>query len=170
MTWILLAIAIALSVIISYQVISERQYTYVDKSGQQVKITGMEAIRADKKQMQPYEGAVTKEKLQNALKTCQDLYKKYGANIPQNVYYDKIDSNRYFLNMIGTVYPESGDEYEALSKVNPDSLSNFYQQRSEMLKSQLETQYPGNKKRIAGSSKLKLKSQNAFYSQRRIYK
>ena len=68
MTWILLAIAIALSVIISYQVISERQYTYVDKSGQQVKITGMEAIRADKKQMQPYEGAVTEEKLQNALK------------------------------------------------------------------------------------------------------
>lgn len=144
-TWILLAIAIALSVIISYQVISEYQYTYINKGGQTVKLTGIEAIRANKKQMQPYEGAVTEEKLRNALKTSQDAYKKYGENIPQNVYSEKLALGDYFLNMIETVYPESGDEYEALSKVNPDSLSNFYQQRSEMLKSQLEAQYPGNK-------------------------
>ena len=162
MTWILLAIAIALSVIISYQVISGRQYTYVDGSGQQVKITGMEAIRADKKQMQPYEGAVTEEKLQNALKTCQDLYKKYGANIPQNVYYDKIAPNSYFLNMIGMVYPENGDEYEALNKVNPNSLSNFYQQRPEMLKSQLEAQYPGNKNVLREVQNLNSKVKTPF--------
>ena len=104
------------------------------------------------------------------LKTCQDVYKKYGANIPQNVYYDKIAPNSYFLNMIGMVYPESGDEYEALSKVNPNSLSNFYQQRSEMLKSQLEAQYPGNKNVLREVQNLNCKSQNAFYSQRRIYK
>lgn len=145
MTWILLTIAIALSVIISYQVISGYQYTYVDKSGQYVKLTGMKAIQANKKQMYQYEGTVTEKKLQDALKTCNDVYKKYGENIPQNVYTDKIAPNNYFLNMISTVYPKSGDEYEALSKVNPDSLSNFYQQRSEMLKSQLEVQYPENK-------------------------
>lgn len=154
MTWILLAIAIALSVIISYQVISEAQYNYADKNGQHVKITGMEAIHTSKKQMQPYEGAVTEEKLRNALKICQDVYKKYGENIPQNVYFEKIAPNDYFLNMIGMVYPESGDEYEALSKVNPGSLSNFYQQRSEMLKKQLGVQYPGNKNVLREVQKL----------------
>lgn len=165
MAWMLLAIAIALSVIISYQVISDAQYTYVDKNGQQVKITGMEAIRADKKQMQPYEGAVTNEKLQNVLKTCQYVYKKYGANvanIPQSIYYDKIAPNDYLLNMIGMVYPESGGYFEALSKVNPNSLSNFYQRRSEMLKSQLEEQYPGNKNVLQEVQNLNLKVKAPF--------
>lgn len=144
MTWILLLIAVALSVIISYQVISEARYNFVDVNGKLAKITGIEAIRADKAQMQPYEGTVTEAKLRNALKTFQDVYKRYGENIPQDIYYSKLVPNTYFLNMISDVYPRSGDENEALSKVNPDDITNFYQQRSEGLKNYQKEKYPGN--------------------------
>ena len=162
-TWILLAVAIALSIIISYQVISDAQYNYADKSGQLVKVTGMEAIRASKRHMQSEEGPVTEEKLRNSLKTCQDIYKKYGENIPQDVYFEKIAPNDYFLNMVGTVYPKSGDEYEALSKVNPDELTDFYQKRTEVLKSQLEVQYPGNRNVLREVQNLNEKVKTPFF-------
>lgn len=162
MTWILLLIAVALSVIISYQVISEAQYRYADENGKLAKITGIEAIRADKVQMQPYEGAVTETKLRDALKTFQDVYKRYGENIPQDIYYSKLVPNMYFLNMISTVYPKSGDEYEALNKVNPEDITNFYQQRSEVLKNYLKEEYPGNENILLQVQKLNEKVSTPF--------
>lgn len=144
MTLILLLIAVGLSALISYHVISEAQYRYADESGKLAKITGTEAIQARIEQMQPYEGTVTEEKLQEALKTFQAVYNKYGENIPLDAYYDKLVPNSYFLDMISTVYARSGNMYEALSNLNPDDITDFYQQRSAILENELEERYPGN--------------------------
>ncbi len=166
MTWILLLIAIGLSVMISYQVISEAQYSYVDENGRQARITGIDAIHAYKEQMRPYEGAVTQAKLRNALEVFQDICKEYGKgneeNIPLDVYYNKLVPNAHFLNMISLVYPRSGDEYEALSKVNPDDTADFYQDRSEALKSYLEVKYPGDKNVLQQVQRLNEKVRTPF--------
>ena len=156
-TWILLLVAVALSVIISLSVISYAQYTYIDKNGQQIKITGMEAIRANKKQMQPYEGEITIAKLQKALRIYQNVYKQYGENIPPEIFGKTLDPIDPFLRMINKVYPKSGDYYEALSKVSPDEITNFYQQCSETLKNQLEVKYPENKNVLKEAQKLSKK-------------
>lgn len=141
MTWISAGIAIALSVIISLSVISYAEYNYVDNSGKEARITGMGAIRANKKLMQPYEGQITVDKLQKALITFQDVYKQYGENIPNNVYHEKIAPINCFLDMIYQVYPISGDSWEALSKINPEELWDFYAQRTKTLHNQLSAKY-----------------------------
>jgi hypothetical protein len=166
MTWILLLIAVGLSVMISYQVVSEAQYNYVDENGKQVRITGIDAIRTYKEKMRPYEGAVTEAKLRNALETFQEVCKEYvkgdGENIPRDVYYNKLVPNAYFLNMISVVYPRSGDEYEALSKVSPDDITDFYKDRSEALKSYVEAKYPGNENVLRQVQRLNEKVRTPF--------
>lgn len=162
MTWILLVIAIALSVIVSLRVVSLARYTYVDKSGNQITISGMDAIHANQEKMQPYEGEIAESTLQNALKTEQDLFKQYGEDFPMDVYRTKLVPIEPFLNMISEVYPKSGDEYEALAKVDPDELTSFYQQRSETLKNEIEAKYPGNKNVLQQVQRLNEKVSTPF--------
>ena len=166
MTWILLAVAVAVSALISWQVVSEAQYRYADESGELVKISGTAAIHARKELMQPYEGPVTEEKLRNALQIFQSIYKKYGGgdgeNIPQNVYYGKVVPIEPFLDMIYSVYPKSGSYYEALSKVSPNEISGFYQDRSQALRSQMEAKYPENQNVLREVQKLNEKVRTPF--------
>lgn len=145
MTWILLVIAIALSIIISFSVISYAEYTYPDKSGGQVTISGLDAIHANQKQMRPYEGKITEAKLKSVLITAQGFYKKYGENYDFKAYHDDLSPIEGFMQMIYKVYPRTGSALEALNKVKPDEITNFYQQRTEALENQLAVQYPGNK-------------------------
>lgn len=144
MTWISLMIAIALSLIISLRVVSFAEYYYVDKSGHEAKITGRAAIRANKAQMKPYEGQVTSEKLQGALKIYQDVYKKYGKDIPLDVYHKKLRPIDKFLGMIREVYPSDDDYMTALSKINAEDITSFYKDRSKTLQNKLAAKYPNN--------------------------
>lgn len=144
MTWISALAAILLSVLMSLSVISYAQHTNVDGSGQETKITGMEAIRSNKKQMKPYEGEITVEKLRQALTIFQGVYRQYGKEIPVEVIHEKLSPIDPFLSMIYDVYPESGNYYESLSKVDPDYLANFYTDRTKSIKNQLSVKYSGN--------------------------
>ncbi len=167
MTWILLAIAIALSVIISYQAIAGAQHTDIDKSGQETKITGMEAIRANKKQMQPYEGAITEKKLKNALLILQQYYRDNQTNTNDAKIIASFNKNvapiSYMLDMIYGVYPGSEDEYESLNKINPNRIDTFYQQRIQTLNSQIEAQYPGNQNILHEVQKMNSKVKEPFF-------
>ena len=148
MTWILLAIAVALSAIISYQAIAGAQHTSIDKNGQVIKISGMEAIRANKKQMRPYEGTITEDKLKNALQVFQQYYRNYqkSTNVSQisALYYANVAPINYMLDMIYGTYQGGEDEYEILSKINPNRIDTFYRQRTQTLKNQIEAKYPNN--------------------------
>lgn len=143
-TWILLLVAVAFAVAVSLLVVSYATYTYLDQSGQEVKITGIEAIQARQEQMQPYEGPITEDKLQKALTVEQDLYQQYGEEFPIEVYHKELSPIDGFLGMIYSVYPQSGGYYEAISKVDVNGITDFYQQRKAALKENLEAQYPGN--------------------------
>ncbi len=144
MTWISATIAIALSVVISFAVISYSRYVDVDKNGNKVLVTGRAAIRTGKRAMKPYEGPLSEQKLQQVLKTYQTVYKKYGKDIPIDVYREKLLPINSFLDMISEVYSGGINYFESLNKIKPEDIINFYKQRSEMLKTQLEAKYPNN--------------------------
>lgn len=167
MTWILLVVAIALSAIISYQAIAGAQYTDIDKNGQVTKITGMEAIRANKKQMQPYEGAITEKKLKNALLTLQQYHRDNQANTNDAtiiaLFDKKIAPINYMLDMIYGVYQGGEDEYGSLNKMNPNHIDTFYQQRIQTLKDQIEAQYPGNQNVLQEVQALNSKVREPFF-------
>lgn len=167
MTWILLLVAIALSVIISYQAIAEAQHTDIDKNGQVTKITGMEAIRANKKQMQPYEGTITEGKLKNALQIFKQYYGSDHKNMSKvelsALFYAKITPIDYMLDMIYGTYQGGEDEYEILSKMKSDQIDVFYRQRTQTLNNQIEAQYPGNQNILHEVQKLNSKVKEPFF-------
>ena len=165
MTWILLVIGIALSVLISLSVVSYAEYSYVDKDGGEATISGLSAIRANKKAMQPYEGEITEAKLKNVLITAQNFYKTYGDNYDFKTYHDNLAPIEHFMQMLYKVYPRTGSALEALSKVNPDEVTDFYQQRIEGQENQLAVQYPGNKNVIRQAEKINEKVKTPFVFQ-----
>ncbi len=141
MTWVSLAVTTALSVIISFAVLSYPRHTSYDGNGHKVRLTGRAAISANKESMRPYEGEVTVEKLRLALGVFQDAYKEYGKDIPVKVLHEKIYPVDPFLNMISNVYP--GDNYlDTLGRMDPGILTDFYSRRSEMLRSVLKEKFP----------------------------
>ena len=158
MTLVLLTVAVALSAFISFEVISEAKYIYVNGNGRQASITGMAAIRANKKRMKPLEGQITEEKLKEALVTFQNFYRlsqKHPDDPTFSARFDeKIAPLDYFLDMINQVYPGGEDEYESLNKIDPNCLTGFYHQRTETLKTKLGIKYPGNQNILSKVSKL----------------
>ena len=167
MTWILLLVAIALSVIISYQAIAGAQHTDIGKNGQVTKVTGMEAIRANKKQMQPYEGTITEGKLKNALQIFKQYYGSDHKNMSKvelsALFYAKITPIDYMLDMIYGTYQGGEDEYEILSKMKSDQIDVFYRQRTQTLNNQIEAQYPGNQNILHEVQKLNSKVKEPFF-------
>lgn len=143
-TWLSVGIAILFSVFMSFRVVSFAQHTDVDQNGNTVKITGTEAIRANREMMKPYEGPITSEKLQQALKSFQEVYRQYGKDIPIEVIHQKLSPIDPFLSMINWTYPQNDDYYDALSKTDPENITDFYTNRTDTLKDQLSVQYPGN--------------------------
>ena len=165
MTWILLVIGTALSVIISLSVVSYAEYSYPDESGNQITISGLGAIRSNKKALQPYEGEITEPKLKGVLITAQNFYKKYGENYDFKAYHDNLAPIEHFMSMIYKVYPRTGGALEALNKVKPDEITNFYQERVMALEDQLAVQYPGNQDVIRQAEKINEKVKTPFVFQ-----
>lgn len=158
---VMLTASMVLSVLMAFLAVQGVSYT--DPNTQQL-IGGRAAVEAiNKENNDAYVGPVTVEKLQQALKTFRDVYQKYGQNIPADVYRRKINPIQPFLDAISAVYfPNENNPYPELSAMNPDRLNNFYTQRSEIIKSKLKSQYPGNQSVLQQAEKLNAKSKIPF--------
>ncbi len=159
--FVMLAASVILSVLMAFMAIQGVEYN--DPSARQL-IGGRAAIDAfNKENNDAYVGPVTVEKLQRALKTCRDVYQKYGQNIPADVYRRQIDPIQRFLDAIDEVYFPSGNNgYQDLSALNPNRLKNFYAQRFEIIKGKLESEYPGNQSVLRQAEKLNAKVKIPF--------
>lgn len=159
--FVMLAASVVLSVLMAFMAI--QGVTYNDPSAQQL-IGGRAAVDAlNKEDNDAYVGPVTVGKLQQALKTCREVYQKYGQNIPGDVYRREIDPIQQFLDAINAVYfPNGNNGYQDLNALNPDQLKNFYTQRFEIIKSKLENQYPGNQSVLQQAERLNTKSKIPF--------
>lgn len=144
MTWISAVVAIALSIVLAFSVLSGEEYDTAGKNGDAERITGISAIAANKKQIAPYEGKVTVSELQSDLKVFHKLVNKYGGNIPSDIYCKEISPRFQRLNLIASVYSDNQDIFTALGKVQPNDIHNFYAQRNQKLQRTVEAKYPQN--------------------------
>ena len=92
MTAILLAIALVLAVVMAYLPVTFIGWTELDASGNEVRYTGLKAIR--KRQEQQVSGTITPDVMQEALETYQRVYRQYDASsindIPVEVFYKEL--------------------------------------------------------------------------------
>ena len=92
MTAILLAIALVLAVVMAYLPVTFIGWTELDASGNEVRYTGLKAIR--KRQEQQVSGTITPDVMQEALEAYQRVYRQYDASsindIPDEVFYKEL--------------------------------------------------------------------------------
>ena len=92
MTAILLAIALVLAVVMAYLPVTFIGWTELDASGNEVRYTGLKAIR--KRQEQQVSGTITPDVMQEALEAYQRVYRQYDASsindIPVEVFYKEL--------------------------------------------------------------------------------
>jgi ABC-type transport system involved in multi-copper enzyme maturation permease subunit len=131
-TLILMVIALLLSGLMSYFPISYVRYTYADKSGKNVTITGIKAIEARRKLM--VQGKITQEKIDDAVREYREYVKKYGEiyadKVPQSIYNEKILAYIYITNRLNGI----SSDYEG---------KNFYKRCRKYLKNYMTEKYTG---------------------------
>ena len=118
MTAILLAIALVLAVVMAYLPVTFIGWTELDASGNEVRYTGLKAIR--KRQEQQVSGTITPDVMQEALETYQRVYRQYDASsindIPVEVFYKELARSQPLVN-------------------NAKDMQNFYSQLPKRLES-----------------------------------
>jgi ABC-type transport system involved in multi-copper enzyme maturation permease subunit len=143
-TWISVAAAVALSIVLAFSTFAGEEYETVDQDGNIERITGISAIAVNKEQKAPYEGEVTVSKLQSDLEVFHNLFDQYGGNIPFDLYNKEISPRFQRLNLIASVYSNNQDIFTALEKIEPNDVQNFYAQRNQKLEETVEAKYPHN--------------------------
>jgi hypothetical protein len=144
-TWMLASGALLLSVVLALLVVSFANHWYLDGNGKEVRLTGREAIQANKERQKPIEGDLTSKKIQTAFEIYHEVYEAYGTkveDIPQDVYYEKIVPISAILNRVREVYVDKSTGIPVpLHEISPEEAANFYDQRTERLGDYLSYEY-----------------------------
>lgn len=110
---VMLIASVALSVLMAITAVQGVSYQYLDENHNSGALAGRAAVDAlNEENNDAYVGPVTVEKLQQALKTCQDVYQKYDQNymkIPADVYNKGINPIRIQLDALLDVYYPYGN-------------------------------------------------------------
>ncbi|MCQ4636711.1 ABC transporter permease subunit [Anaerovorax odorimutans] len=138
MTKILLALALVLSIVMALTVIHYTTWSYTDKQGKEVKITGFKAIEANKERMKPYEGPLTEERIEEVFRInrgdnkedVEDIYEKGGH------------PTKMLLASLWQVYQDDEGLPRPLSKIDDRDARNFYGQRDAAVAASIAAKYP----------------------------
>lgn len=136
----LLAAALLLSLIMAYFPMSFVQYSYLDKSGKQITITGKKAIEIIKEKQAVSAGTITPDKIQAALETYQACVNEYGPtsgeDFPLNVYNEKILPIEAVIHVVREVNADKTTGIAPdIMEIDPKNAGQFYQQCTERLNS-----------------------------------
>ena len=138
MTAILLAIALVLAVVMAYLPVTFIGWTELDASGNEVRYTGLKAIR--KRQEQQVSDTITPDVMQEALEAYQRVYRQYGASsindIPDEVFYKELAQYRPLVNNAKEAFadPKTGMAPGVMG-LTAEDMQNFYSQLPKRLES-----------------------------------
>ena len=138
MTAILLAIALVLAVVMAYLPVTFIGWTELDASGNEVRYTGLKAIR--KRQEQQVSGTITPDIMQEALETYQRVYRQYDASsindIPDEVFYKELARYRPLVNNAKEAFADSKTGMApGVMGLTTEDMQNFYSQLPKRLES-----------------------------------
>ena len=131
MTAILLAIALVLAVVMAYLPVTFIGWTELDASGNEVRYTGLKAIR--KRQEQQVSGTITPDVMQEALEAYQRVYRQYDASsindIPVEVFYKELARYQPLVNNAKEAFadPKTGMAPGVMG-LTAEDMQNFYSQ------------------------------------------
>ena len=138
MTAILLAIALVLAVVMAYLPVTFIGWTELDASGNEVRYTGLKAIR--KRQEQQVSGTITPDVMQEALEAYQRVYRQYDASsindIPVEVFYKELARYQPLVNNAKEAFADSKTGMApGVMGLTAEDMQNFYSQLPKRLES-----------------------------------
>lgn len=130
-TWILLALCLFLSVCMAYLPVTFLYHNYTDKNGNEIELTGLDALKYEKSQQKDLSGEVTPEKVRDALQVYQACLNEYGVKepyeLPDGVYSERMTPYTPLLHGLKEAFadPDTGIA-PSLMDIDPKEVDDFY--------------------------------------------
>ena len=134
----ILAIALVLAVVMAYLPVTFIGWTELDASGNEVRYTGLKAIR--KRQEQQVSDTITPDVMQEALEAYQRVYRQYDASsindIPDEVFYKELARYQPLVNSAKEAFADSKTGMApGVMGLTAEDMQNFYSQLPKRLES-----------------------------------
>ena len=131
LTWILLALALILSVLLAYLPTTYCYSSYTDETGNEVNLAGLASIAYEKERQADAGGIVTPERVRKAVEIYQACLMAYGVtesyDLPEGVYEKEILSIAPLLHGVKEAFadPDTGMA-PAIMEIDPAQIDDYY--------------------------------------------
>ena len=131
LTWILLALALLISILLAWLPTTYCYSNYTDEAGNEVNLTGLASIAHEKERQADAAGIVTPERVQEAVETYQACLASYGVtesyDLPEGVYEREILPIVPLLHGVKEAFadPDTGMA-PAIMEINPEQIDDYY--------------------------------------------
>ncbi len=131
LTLILLLVSLLLSVVLAYLPTTFTYSSYTDEAGREVGLTGLASIRYEKDIQSDTAGAVTPDKVRQAVEAYQACLKEYGVEnsyeLPDGVYAERITPFAPLLSGVKEAFadPDTGMA-PTIMEIAPESVDGYY--------------------------------------------
>ena len=131
LTWILLALALILSVLLAYLPTTYCYSNYTDESGNEVNLTGLASIAYEKERQADAIGIVTPERVREAVEIYQACLTSYGVtesyDLPEGVYEKEILPIAPLLHGVKEAFadPDTGMA-PTIMEIDPEQIDDYY--------------------------------------------
>lgn len=96
---ILLLAAIIISAVLAFFPVTFIEYTYENEAGQEIRLTGKEALRLIKEHQGEFQGEITEEKLADAVEQYRKFVSGYEGGLPDGIYDERVTAADYCENV-----------------------------------------------------------------------
>lgn len=135
-TIVLLFLSFLFSFLFAYLPTTFSYINHVDGAGQAVKLKGLDSIRYEKEVQADITGAVTPEKIRQALEDYQACLTKYGVDntydLPDGVYERELFPFMPLLHGVREAFADPGTGIApSLMELSPEDMDHFYEKCDE---------------------------------------
>ena len=147
LTWILLATALLLSVLLAYIPVTFQVVRYTDQQGRETELTGRTAVTYLQEIRDDIEGEVTPEKIKTALAAYQECLMEYGAEdtyeLPEDADTEMLIPYWDYIHGIREVFADSDTGMApALAEIDLEEAERYYKKTSDWLESLIKMEQP----------------------------
>ena len=131
LTWILLALALLLSVLLAWLPTTYCYSNYTDEAGNEVNLTGLASIAYEKERQADASGIVTPERVREAVEIYQACLTSYGVtesyDLPEGVYEKEILPIAPLLHGVKEAFadPDTGMA-PTIMEIDPAQIDDYY--------------------------------------------
>lgn len=145
MTWILLAVSLALTFLMAYLPVTFARLDYTNEVGELVTLEGLDAVRYEKELQKDIAGVVTPEKVRQAVEDYQACLREYGVEesyeLPEGVYDERIYPYAPLLRGIKEALADPDTGFApSVMEIDPEQVDRYYELCAERIVSLMKTE------------------------------